>query len=368
MSPQIDPTVPIRPGATIGILGSGQLGKMLAVAAAQIGYKVAVLGPGGRDSPAGHVSWWAQCWGADPARIDDTVLREFCSLVSVVLIEWENVPTALVDRITALGAPVRASSLVLKTAQNRDFEKMAAARVGMRAPKYDILEHASDVPILASLLDRPVLLKTIRGGYDGKGQIRVTRADDLDKAWATLKRVPCILEEVVDIKHELSVIVFASPTQKTRVYGPFQNKHVDGILRTTHYPSHSNKITIHDAQFGATRLAKHLNVHGMLAVEFFVTTDDTLLFNEMAPRPHNSGHLTIECSATSQFEQYVRAACNLPFGSTKMLCGGTMHNIIGDDVQPYLVGDFPADRSVHLYNKPETLPGRKMGHYTIRHI
>ncbi|MBC7836894.1 5-(carboxyamino)imidazole ribonucleotide synthase [Acetobacteraceae bacterium] len=364
----------IAPGAVIGILGDGQLGKMIAMAAARLGYKVAVLGPIGRESPAGQVAYWAEAWGPN-AQVEDEQFERFCSLVAVVLIEWENVPVGLLERIEARGIPVRPSSKVLAVAQDRLLEKKLARELDIGETMllsiekgYDLLNGRGD-----RTQDWPfeTILKTRRAGYDGKGQARIPAGGSVGDAWTKLGNVPCILEQVVDFIGEVSVIVARREDGETAIYGPFQNTHRDGILRLTQYPISGGPMydlrdSIREQGYAAARkLTEYLRVDGLLAVEFFVTKEGYVLFNEMAPRPHNSGHLTIECCDTSQFEQYVRAACNLPLGSTHCHSPGEMLNILGSEANDWLrrVGE---DRlAVHLYGKGEAKPGRKMGHTTI---
>ena len=214
------------------------------------------------------------------------------------------------------------------------------------------------------------VLKTCRDGYDGRGQIRLQPGESIRDAWEQLGMVPCVLESMIDLAYELSVIVARSPHGMVCM-GPFINTHENGILRTTQYPGSIPKGVIDLSFTAAKMLARELDVHGLLAVEFFAERQENgrlvrLLFNEMAPRPHNSGHLTIECCATSQFEQHVLAACNVPLGSVQFHSRGEMTNIIGDEVSRWHEHFNSPDRKVHLYGKSEALPGRKMGHITRR--
>ncbi|MBI5003682.1 5-(carboxyamino)imidazole ribonucleotide synthase [Candidatus Kaiserbacteria bacterium] len=340
---------------------------MLAIAAAYLGYKVAVLGPGGRESPAGHVAYWAHAWGSK-GEVSHGLLEEFCQLVSVVLIEWENVPLDLVRRIEAKGVPVRPGPKALSIAQDRLFEKQLAQTLNIPVPAFGLIdEHSHHQHIAAT----PCILKTRRDGYDGKGQVRIPAGDSIEEAWRSLGRVPCILEEVVNFTCEISMIIARSPSasdDKMSFYGPFENKHVNGILRQTSYPMSNPFVSyrsqyIRQAAYQAMRqLATALDVHGLLAVEFFVARDGTILFNEMAPRPHNSGHLTIECCHTSQFEQYVRAACNLPLGSSDFHSRGDMINLIGEEAHKAAWYMENETNTLHLYGKEEVKKGRKMGH------
>jgi 5-(carboxyamino)imidazole ribonucleotide synthase len=373
----------IPPGSTLGMLGDGQLGQMTAIAAANLGYKIAVLGPGGRDSPTGHVAYFAESWNRD-GTVSDELLDEFCEVVgpdSAVMLEWENVPVELVERIKAKGIPVRPDSNVLAVAQDRLLEKQCAESLGIPVTKYENCEGAQH-PLLYYKVQFDSILKTRRDGYDGKGQVRIPAAGSVDGAWNELRNVPCILERVVDFACEISMIIARTP-ERTVVYGPFENIHENGILRKTRKyesigglsPELIREVTI-TAQHAVEKLAEHLDVHGLLAVEFFVLKDGTVIFNEMAPRPHNSGHLTIECNFTSQFEQYVRAVCNLPFGRTVFHSIGEMHNILGDEANDWMDAvswrrDLPGNNehaAVHLYGKGEAKPGRKMGHITFHSI
>ena len=360
----IDWTRTVQPGCCIGILGDGQLGRMLALAAAARGYRTAVLGPGGRNSPAGQVSFWAEAWDSD-ASVPDTLLDAFCEHADVVLVEWENVPVSLVRRIEAKGIRVCCGSRVLEIAQDRIKENAFAQSLGISVPGYEGINRTSYRAGHMVPVSEPRILKTCRDGYDGKGQIRINVGETVHDAWSTLNQVPCILESVVDFTHELSVIVARSPYGMC-CYGPFVNRHVNGILRTSVYPSGLPKHAIENAQTIGTTLARALDVHGLLAVEMFLTSSGRVLFNEMAPRPHNSGHLTIECCDTSQFEQHVLAACNMPLGSARFHSRGEMTNIIGDDVLDLQEFFCSGERKVHLYGKEHALPDRKMGHITRR--
>ena len=354
----------IEPGAVIGILGDGQLGRMTAIAAAQLGYRVAVLGPGGRDSPTGQVSWWAEAW-SDGVQVGEEILDQFCRLVSVVLVEWENVPLALVDAIEKRGVFVCPGREALRISQDRLLEKELARSLGI--PTAGCLAVGHDTIEQMPIAPEAFILKTRRDGYDGKGQVRLQRGMSFQKAWCELGSVPCILETVVDFAAEMSIIVARSSTQVV-VYGPFENEHKDGILASTRYPSRHplvvNAIVTGSADRYSRQLAEALDIHGLLAIEYFVSASGDVIFNEMAPRPHNSGHLTIECCITSQFEQYVRAACGLPLGRADFRSSGRMRNLIGDDAScPVRLLEESA--ALHLYGKGEARPGRKMGHQTF---
>ncbi|HVY73127.1 MAG TPA: ATP-grasp domain-containing protein [Candidatus Paceibacterota bacterium] len=362
----------------IGVLGDGQLGRMLITnGIAPLGYRAAVLGPGGRNSPAGQVAWWVESWGKDPNTVSDELLREFCSRVSVVLIEWENVPCSLVDRITAMGVRVCPGSNVLGIAQQRLREKELARSLGIRVPNFRQVGGLTDYyPGADEVVKVPSILKTNRDGYDGKGQIHLAAGDRLLPAWEKLKaefnQDICILEEKITFLGEMSVIVARSKEWMV-TYGPFENKHENGILRSTTYPTRETtfgpwtKMIRPRAVGAACKIAQHLGVHGLLVVEFFVDRDGSLVFNEMASRPHNTGHGTMKWCETDQFEQYVRASCNLPYGNcTPHYQGGVMHNVLGSEILDE--ASFLADGSFVKYGKLGHPDGRKMAHKTTTRL
>jgi len=361
---------PIPPGSVIGILGDGQLGRMLAIEAAKLGYKVAVLGPGGRKSSAGQVAYWAKAWGPK-GEVSEELLDEFCGIVAVVTIEWENIPVTLLNRIVAKGIPVRPSAAVLEITQDRLKEKQFFEKIGVRAaPTLDIHDETS----LAEAFDHidalpfhfPAILKTRRDGYDGKGQIPVSSPTELKAAWGALKCVPCVLESRMQFKYEASTIVARSATGEMAPFPAVQNFHSAGILHTTFWPGAISGGVETKCQTAAVLLADRLEVVGLLAVEFFVMPNGEVLANEMAPRPHNSGHGTIEGNITSQFEQHIRAICGLPLGSPDPICKKwEMINILGEDANEW-AGIIEQDRAIkfHDYGKGEVKPGRKMGHTT----
>jgi 5-(carboxyamino)imidazole ribonucleotide synthase len=363
----------IPPGAIIGCLGDGQLGRMIGIAAAQLGYRMAYLGPGGRDSPAGHVAYWIRPWDIH-GEVNEELLDEFCSLVSVVVIEWENVPLSLVKRIEARGRRVCPDSRTIEIAQDRKLEKELAESLGIPVGEYQLVSCIHDFFVDGTdSLDYDAVMKLRRNGYDGHGQIRIKAGQSVKQAWRDLKNAPCILERKIDFACELSVIVVRkrASTEKMVTYGPFKNTHEDGILRSTLYPAQCSTLTkadlakaMHDTISFTQRIAEFLDLDGILTVEYFVSAIGEVLLNEIAPRPHNSGHLTIDCSNTCQFKQYVLAACNRPFGSSEFHHGGVMHNILGDEIDNIL--HLESELAVHLYGKSEARKGRKMGHVTRR--
>jgi 5-(carboxyamino)imidazole ribonucleotide synthase len=372
----------ILPGSTLGMLGDGQLGQMTAIAAANLGYKVAVLGPGGRHSPTGHVAYWAEAWSPRDTIVSEEQLDRFCSVVghnSTVMIEWENIPVSLVKRIEAKGIPVRPGGRVLAVAQDRLLEKQCAEQLGIPVPRYSNIENEEDIARSHPVSIEKCILKTRRNGYDGKGQVSVPNPSpsSIKEAWDVLGNVPCVLETLVGFACEISMIAARSPSfPGVAIYGPFQNSHENGILRTTKFPFNFpvwrmppfEPEILRQAWDATKALVEHLDVHGLLAVEFFVLQDGTVIFNEIAPRPHNSGHLTIECHDTSQFEQYVRAACCLPMGSNAHHSSGEMTNILGDEATDPMKYFLQGAKATHLYGKGQAKPGRKMGHITRREV
>lgn len=353
----------ILPGATLGMLGSGQLGRMFAQAAARLGYRVHVYSPE-VDSPAGQVADQTTVAAYD----DVAALAEFAQSVAVVTLEFENVP-AIAAETVAQHVPVRPSGHVLHVAQNRLREKRFLESNGIACAPF---AEVNSVEELAQAIDKiglPAVLKTSDSGYDGKGQVKLDSGADPAEVWKTAGGQPCVLEGFVDFQRELSVIVARTPGGDTAIQGPIANDHADHILDVSMFPLPELESCSADAQEIARQVAKAFELEGIICVEFFLTTDGRLLVNEIAPRPHNSGHLTIEASYTSQFERQVRSICNLPLGSTDPISSAAMVNLLGDLWQ-HGEPDWPsalADPRVrlHLYGKGEARPGRKMGHLTV---
>ncbi len=344
----------IPPGSTIGILGGGQLGRMTAMAAERLGYKALSYSPEA-DAIAGQVAPHLQ--GA----YDDTAnLARFAAQVDVITYEFENVPEATVEACLR-HKPVRPGVKPIHVAQHRLREKAFFASVGLETAAYQAIRSDADVAAATAL---PGILKTCTEGYDGKGQARVADKEELAEAWDKLGRPECILEALVDFQCEVSAIVARSLNGETRCFPIGLNEHRDGILRTTTVPPGLPAATLNEAERLGVQLAESLALVGVVALEMFVTKDGRVLANEMAPRPHNSGHWTIDACATSQFEQLVRAICGLPLGAVDVLAPSRMENLIGDEANDWLryVSD-PAAR-LHLYGKPKARPGRKMGHVT----
>lgn len=348
----------LPPGATIGILGSGQLGRMLAVPAAQLGYRVHVYAP--ETGPANDV-----CGAFTLGAYDDAdALAAFAASVDVVTYEFENVAVApiaaLADRV-----PVRPSPRALEVAQDRVAEKSFVGALGGRTAPWRAVPDRAALDAAIAVIGTPAILKTTRFGYDGKGQARLASPADAEAAWTAIGGGPAILEGFVSFAHEFSILLARGLDGATIAYPPPLNRHENGILARSTLPAPA----LVDAQWSeaadlAHQVAAALDYVGVLALEFFAAADGPV-FNEMAPRVHNSGHWTIEGAVTSQFENHVRAICGLPLGDTRLTAEQVeMENLIGADIERAgaLLG-LP-DTHVHLYGKHEARPGRKMGHVT----
>ena len=346
----------VPPGSVIGILGGGQLGRMIALAAPPMGYRCAVLTPEA-DSPASQVAWQTVV-----APYDDTAaLARLAALSDVVTLEFENVPAsavaALADRV-----PTAPQSHVLAVTQDRLEEKLLAREAGLETVAFAAVERG-DLSAAIETVGFPAILKTRRMGYDGKGQCRVASPEEAREACRSLGD-SLVAEAVCPFDKELSVIVARSADGDIRPFDAVENEHENGILRTTRAPARVAEEVRSEAQAAACRLAERLSLVGLLAVEFFWSPEGGLLVNEMAPRPHNSGHWTIEGCRTSQYAQLVRAVCGLPLGDPGRRFDAVMTNLLGDEVGNW--ADPVADPAVHLhlYGKAEARPGRKMGHVT----
>lgn len=347
----------LGPGSTLGILGGGQLGRMLAIAAYRLGLKVHVFAEDAAE-PALDVTG-----SATVAAFDDTrALDAFAAAVDVVTLEFENVPTATVERL-ARRVPVRPGAGVLAVTQDRLHEKELARRLGLETAPFAAFD-GENADEIARTLTFPVRLKTRRLGYDGKGQVRVTDPASLRAAWQAVGRVPAVVEAEVAFERELSVLVARRPAGDVVCFPLAENRHEDGVLRETTAPAAAAPSTVRRAEDMALRLARALDLEGLLAVELFETDTGALLVNELAPRPHNSGHWTLEGCLPDQFEQAVRAACDLPLGTPEVLGRCRMVNLLGADVTG--ADRWLAERStrLHLYGKAAHRPGRKMGHIT----
>ncbi|TWT30668.1 5-(carboxyamino)imidazole ribonucleotide synthase [Blastopirellula retiformator] len=353
----------ISPGATIGVLGSGQLGRMFTLAARRLGYHVHVFSPS-KNTPAGQL--------ADleiQAPYDDfEAIESFARHVDVVTIEFENVNVEAIEVIQRF-VPVRPGCRVLRTTQRRDNEKAFLAGIGVPVAPYASIRNLAELQSTSPELF-PGILKTAGWGYDGKGQVRLSSIADAQLGWRSLGVQAAVLEKLIDFALEFSVIVARGANGEMAHYDPILNRHENHILSVSVSPSGLTLKIVKEAVEIAHSIAEQLDVVGVLCVEFFLTKDARVIVNELAPRPHNSGHLTIEAHATCQFEQQVRAVCGLPLGSTAQLRPAAMANLLGDlwmDGEPrWEVMHLMKNVKVHLYGKSEWREGRKMGHLTAQ--
>ena len=348
----------LDPGAVIGILGGGQLARMLAMAAARLGYRTSVYDPDPA-SPAAQLCQHHHCASYD----NITELENFASRCDVVTYEFENVPVTTARAIASV-TPVFPPPSALEASQDRLVEKSFISGLGIRtAPFFDITSLSGLAPALAAC-DGSGILKTRRLGYDGKGQVRVSDGDDLEAAWEALAGAPSILEGLVRFDCEISVIGARSASGAFRAFEPARNEHRNGILHASILPSGCPAPTLEAATGIAHTIMDALDYVGVLGVEFFVLADGGLLVNEIAPRVHNSGHWTEAACTISQFEQHVRAICGLPLGDPRRHDDCRMENLIGNDIDR--VPDLLASGNcmIHLYGKAEARAGRKMGHVT----
>ncbi len=348
----------IPPGSTLGILGSGQLGRMIAIAAAQIGYRVHIFAP--ESGPACDVA----AAFTRAAYDDGEALAAFARDCAVVTYEFENIDARAIDAVAA-HAPVRPGRASLETAAHRWKEKTLAQQCGGRPAPWRPVGSRADLDAALADLGTPAILKTATEGYDGKGQVRLANLADADAAWKAMEGRDCVLEGLVAFSHEFSILLVRGLDGASVAYPPPHNEHEDGILARSTVPApDAIAAQTQEAVALATRLAERLDHVGLLTCEFFGTADGPV-FNEMAPRVHNSGHWTIEGAQTSQFENHVRAVLGLPLGAVTL--SGTaaeMENLIGDQVDGW--ADLLAEPGahLHLYGKNEARPGRKMGHVT----
>ncbi len=352
----------IRPGAAIGVLGSGQLGRMFAIAARRMGYRVHTFSPD-TDTPTGQVADVEIRAGYD----DLDEVRAFAERVQVVTFEFENVPVATAQACEAV-ALVRPQGSVLHTTQNRLREKTFLVANGLPCAPFRAVRSADELRAGLAGIGTPCVLKTAGFGYDGKGQRKVAPGDSVDAAWAAMAGQEAVLEGFVDFECELSVVAARGADGAFAHYGVVRNDHVNHILDVSAAPAPVNEAVARDAVEITRTVMERLDVTGVLCVEFFLCTGGRLMINELAPRPHNSGHLTFDACLTSQFEQQLRAVCGLPLGDTALLRPAAMANLMGEawtGGEP----DWPAALAhpavkLHLYGKLEPRPGRKMGHLT----
>ncbi len=353
---------PIPPGSVLGVLGSGQLGRMFAIAARRMGYRVHTLSPAD-DTPTGQVA--DEEYNASYEDLD--AVRTFARGVDVVTFEFENIPAATAEEAEKF-APVRPSGSVLHTTQHRLREKTFLSQAGFPVTPFRPIRSLSDLEKALAELGLPAVLKTAGWGYDGKGQVKITALDQAAAAWSAMAGKEAVLEAWVNYSQEVSVVAARGLDGVLADFGVIANSHRNHILDVSVAPANVSDKVRRNAIDIARQVLERLGVIGVLCVEFFLTPNDELLINELAPRPHNSGHLTFDANVTSQFEQQLRAICGLPLGSTELVRPAAMANLLGDGWE----GGEPdwrrmcefANVKLHLYGKAEPRPGRKMGHLT----
>ena len=354
----------IPPGSTIGVLGGGQLGRMFAMAARRLGYRVHTLAPD-HDTPTGQI--------ADVeinASYDDMdAVRAFAQAVDVVTFEFENVSVEAVAEAEK-HAIVRPNGRSLAIAQHRVTEKSFLAEYGLPVAPFAPVRTDGDLSAALARVGCPAVLKTATSGYDGKGQIRIDKPEDLDAAWTAIGRREAVLEAFLDLEREISVIGARGVAGEWSHFGPIENAHARHILDVSVVPANVPGATAALAVDVTRRVMEALDFVGILCIEFFIARDGRLVVNELAPRPHNSGHLTFDACRTSQFEQQLRAVCGLPLGSPEMLRpAAAMANLLGDIWEPgepdWTAALSMPDVKLHLYGKATPRAGRKMGHLTV---
>jgi 5-(carboxyamino)imidazole ribonucleotide synthase len=355
--PEPDLTAPLAPGATIGILGGGQLGRMLSQAASRLGFDVVILDPE-ENSPAGRVSR-----GQIVAAYDDpTALNVFGRVCDVVTFEFENVPSASVERLAGAGALVAPGPTALAVAQDRVDEKTFLNAVGAPTVAFAAVDGIDDLKAALGTLGAPALLKTRRDGYDGKGQVWIKSAKQAESALATLGGRPAILEARADFTRELSIIAARGRDGTVAIYPLGENRHAGGVLSTTFAPAEIDARTGRRAGAIARAVLEGLAYVGVIGIELFDLGDGDLLVNEIAPRVHNTGHWTQDGCVCDQFEQHIRAVAGWPLGPTAAHARVEMTNLLGTEVDQWAKLASKPDHRLHLYGKAEARPGRKMGH------
>ncbi|WML58005.1 5-(carboxyamino)imidazole ribonucleotide synthase [Neobacillus sp. PS2-9] len=350
----------ILPGATIGIIGGGQLGRMMALAAKAQGFRIAVLEPT-PDSPCGQVAD-VQVIGAYNSR---EAISKLAEMSDVITYEFENIDADTLGWLCE-HAYVPQGPTLLTITQDRIREKRVIQQAGIEVAPYEVIRSLHDLLLKIDAVGYPAVLKTARGGYDGKGQLVIHHPEDVLEGKALCEKGPCVLEKWIPFEKELSVIVTRKQNGETAIFPVAENIHVDNILHQTIVPARISETVAAAAVQKAEELADSLELVGTLAVEMFLTNDGTIYVNELAPRPHNSGHFSIEACETSQFEQHIRAICNWPLGSTELLKPAVMVNLLGEHLES-LYREIPTqkDWKVHLYGKEDPKWKRKMGHVTL---
>lgn len=348
-------TNPLPQGATIGILGGGQLGRMLSVAASRLGFKTHIFEPGA-NPPAGQVADQITTASYD----DVAALTAFAATVDVITYEFENIPTSALDTLEAL-RPIHPNRRALATSQDRLVEKEFLQSLGLNTAPFATVDTLDDLTRAMQTVGTPAILKTRRFGYDGKGQARLMSPKDAALAHADMAGAPSLLEGFVDFSHEVSVIAARGQQGDIACFDPGENVHINGILHTTTVPAKLSKGQSTDAILLAARILNALDYVGVMGVELFVTPQG-LIVNEFAPRVHNSGHWTQNGCAIDQFEQHIRAVAGWPLSDAKRHSDVTMENLIGDDMDRIAVLAAEPNTALHLYGKSDVKPGRKMGH------
>jgi 5-(carboxyamino)imidazole ribonucleotide synthase len=353
----------ILPGATLGMLGGGQLGRMFTVAAQTMGYKVVVLDPD-EGSPAGIIADVHLCAAYD----DEKALDEMADMCAAVTTEFENIPAQTLAYLEQK-TQVRPSSKALAQTQNRNVEKQFIASQGIPTAPFLPIYSKDDIAQAADQIQFPAILKVATFGYDGKGQVPCDSLDDVYKAFESLDEKECVLEQRIKLEREVSVVLARSETGTITNFPVAENAHVNGILHSTTVPANVSAEQSQRAIQMANEIARGLGYIGTMAVEFFVSTDGEIIANEIAPRPHNSGHYTLDACHTSQFEQQVRMLCGLPSGNCDLVKPVVMINILGDvwgnsePKWPVLLEQ--PNVKLHLYGKKQARAGRKMGHFNV---
>jgi len=351
----------ILPGATLGMLGGGQLGRMFTVAAQTMGYKVVVLEPD-VNSPAGVIADQHICAHYD----DETALAELAEICDAITTEFENIPATVLSYLEAKTV-VHPSSKALSLTQNRLVEKAFIESLGINVAPYVAIRSMADIDALAHSFVFPAIIKAASFGYDGKGQAVCETADDVRNAFTKLNEVECVLEQRINLDREVSTVLARGQDGIISHFPIAENKHVNGILHQTTVPSSVSPIQAQTATEMANKIAEGLAYVGTMAVEFFISNEGDILANEIAPRPHNSGHFSLDACETSQFEQQVRMLCGLPSGNCDLISPVVMINLLGDvwgKSQPHwnTLLSKPQNK-LHLYGKKEARSGRKMGHF-----
>jgi 5-(carboxyamino)imidazole ribonucleotide synthase len=353
----------IAPGKTIGILGGGQLGRMTALAARKMGYRIHIFEPG-ENSPAGQVADVE----VNASYRDEERLVRFLDEIEVATFEFENIPAQTLNRAATV-RPVRPSPEVLLICQNREREKLFLRKHKFPHARFEVVSSAEELARAVEAIGRPCVLKTADFGYDGKGQIKIGPYDSTETVWKHFNAPRGVVEQWIRYRAELSVICSANPRGDFSTFPVSENIHTDHILEYSIVPARLEEKVQSEGREIAEEIARAIGLVGLLAVEFFLTEENSLIVNELAPRPHNSGHYTFDACVTSQFEQQVRAVCDLPLGSPRLLTPVVMCNLLGDLWQRgvpdwNLILEHP-EAKLHLYGKEEARPGRKMGHFNV---